>query len=305
VVICACSIARLPHLLRAVRSVQAQTWPADDVVVVVDHNPELLRRAQACLAPARVLASTAPPGLAGARNTGVAQTTTEIVAFLDDDACAEPDWLRCLILGFRDQAVMGVGGWVKPAWEADPVRWLAPELYWVAGCSYRGLPGPGAPLRNAIGANMAFRRANLVAIGGFASGVGQRPGTELRDDDTDLGIRLQARFPDERLVHLPGARVHHLVPGTRSTWGYLIRRCWGEGRAKARLTQRFGPGSALASERAYMARALPAGVLRGGLEAMRGDPAGLGRAMSILVALTITIAGYGFEWLSFAHRGRP
>ncbi len=262
--------------------------------MVIDHNDELLARAQAELAPVQVVPSTGPPGLAGARNTGVDQLETDSVAFLDDDAYADDDWLAAITYGFSAPDVIGIGGWVEPRWEAATPTWLAPELYWVAGCSYRGLPASGGPLRNAIGANMAFRSAALQALNGFATDIGQRPGTELRDDDTDLGIRIHAQFPDSRLLHLTQARVHHSVPPERTTWRYLVRRCWGEGQAKAQLAGKFGNSSALASERAYVARALPAGIARGARDALRGDPVGITRAASIIVALAATAAGYAF-----------
>ncbi len=297
VVICAYSSDRRNELVQAVLSVRDQTQPPDDVIVVIDHNDSLLTRAGVALAPVRVVASEGPPGLAGARNTGLRQLGTDIVAFMDDDACADRDWLGVLTSAFGAESVIGVGGWVEPRWESLEPRWLAPELYWVAGCSYRGLPANDRTLRNPIGANMAFRRDALLALGGFTEDIGQRPGTELRDDDTDLGIRLHALFPEGRLLHITGARVQHAVPADRVTWRYLVRRCWGEGRAKAQLARRYGDASALASERSYVARVLPAGIAGGALDAARRDPAGLARAASIIVALVVTVAGYGFGQL--------
>ena len=287
VVICAYSSGRWEELFQAVQSVREQTQPPDDVIVVIDHNDALLACARTALAPVRAVASGDPPGLAGARNTGLRQLATDVVAFLDDDAYADGDWLAALTSAFRAEGVIGIGGWVAPRWASLQPRWLAPELYWVVGCSYRGLPESGRTLRNLIGANMAFRREALLALGGFARDIGQRPGTELRDDDTDLGIRLHALVPEGQLLHIPRARVQHSVPADRVTWRYLAVRCWGEGRAKAQLARKHGNAVALASERSYVARVLPAGLARSALDAARGDPAGLGQAASIVVALLV------------------
>lgn len=303
VVICAYSDERWAELVRAVESVHAQSERVAEIVVVIDHNDALLARARGQLTSVRVLASEGPAGLAGARNTGLGHVDTDIVAFLDDDAYAARGWLAALKVAFQAHEALGIGGWVEPEWDTPTPRWLAPELYWVVGCSYRGLPSNGGTLRNPIGANMAFRRSTLLALGGFASDIGQHPGTELRDDDTDLGIRLHALFPEGRLLHIEGARVRHSVPAQRASWRYLVRRCWGEGQAKARLAGKFGNQTALASERSYVARALPAGFVRGAIDAVHGDPAGLARAASIVVALVAAAAGYAFDGLVRRRRG--
>jgi glucosyl-dolichyl phosphate glucuronosyltransferase len=140
VVICTFSDARWSALQEAVASVLRQSRPPDELAVVIDHNDVLLARARDAFPDALVVASEAPAGLSGARDTGVRQLRSDIVAFLDDDACAEPDWLQTILAAFDDGRVIAVGGWVEPRWEDGAPRWLAPELYWVVGCSYRGLP---------------------------------------------------------------------------------------------------------------------------------------------------------------------
>jgi glycosyltransferase involved in cell wall biosynthesis len=267
-------------------------------VVVIDHNDELLRRAQAAFRPIRVVRSVSRPGLCGARNTGLRSVSSEIVAFLDDDARADIDWLEQISGGFDDLGVLGVGGWVEPSWETAMPRWLAPEMYWIVGCSYAGLPQVLAPIRNGIGANMAFRRTALIGVGGFKEGVGQGPNTALRDDETDLAIRVRARWPEAQIMHLPAARVEHSVPAERARWAYLLSRSWSEGKGKAILAGAHGSSRALASERAYVLRVLPSGVARGLLDAAGGDLSGLGRAASIVASLSATVAGYFFGRLT-------
>jgi glycosyltransferase involved in cell wall biosynthesis len=301
VVICACDDDRWDGLVAAVQSVHAQARIPDQTIVVIDHNDRLLQRAMAQLRGSEVLPNAGPPGLSAARNTGISRATGDIVVFLDDDARADPQWLEAIESAFGDTAVVGVGGWVEPAWDGVVPRWLAEELYWVVGCSYRGLPDGGAPLRNAIGANMSFRRATLAEIGGFREGVGQTPTTMLRNDDTELGIRVLARWPDARIVHVPAARVKHTVPQTRANWRYLFSRCWNEGRGKAVLAGHVGASDALASERVYVRRVLPAGILRGVIDALRGDLSGVGRAASIVAALAATGAGYVAGRLALAR----
>jgi hypothetical protein len=88
--------------------------------------------------------------------------------------------------------------------------------------------------------------------------------------------------------------VEHAVPAKRTRWRYLVSRCWAEGRSKAILSSDVGSSSALATERAYVRRVLPSGVGRGLLDALRGDLSGVGRAASIVAALTVTVGGYVF-----------
>lgn len=296
VVICAYSEARWEQLRAAVASVQGQSLAPAETVVVIDHNERLRERARTELTSpsTRVIASTGRPGLSGARNTGLRALESDLVAFLDDDARATEPWLEQLTAPFAHASVLATGGVAKPDWEAAPARWLSPELYWVIGCSYRGLPEDVAEIRNPIGANMAFRREALLTVGGFTEGVGRVEDRPLGDEETEVSVRVRMRWPDAQILHVPAALVTHTVPMRRASWSYLASRCWAEGRSKAHLTGAVGAASALASERRYVARVLPAGVIRGLLDGIRGDLAGLARAASIVVALALTSAGYGY-----------
>ena len=133
VIICAYTEERWDDLVEAVESVQQQTLPAKEIIVVIDHNPNLLKRAREHLSHVVVVENKETPGLRGARNSGIAVAQGAIIAFLDDDAIAIPDWLMLLTEGYTDYQVMGTGGAVTPLWMDNKPGWLPEEFYWVVG----------------------------------------------------------------------------------------------------------------------------------------------------------------------------
>lgn len=312
VVLCAFTMQRCDEVMDALRSVLGQQPPPDQVVVVIDHNDELLawmRDEVTALGPAGgtvgVVPSEGPQGLSGARNTGVTQATGEVVAFLDDDAVAEPGWLAALLSPYADPAVVAVGGWVEPLWEGERPAWFPDEFGWVVGCSYRGLPESLAPIRNPIGANMSFRRDALDLAGGFSARVGRTGSDGRGDEETELSIRVLRALPGSRILLQPTARVRHHVPESRATWQYFRHRCYAEGLSKALISDLVGVQSALASERAYVRSTLPHGFIAAVGESVRSrDPARLAPAAAIVGGLTATTAGYAVGWGRQARSAR-
>jgi GT2 family glycosyltransferase len=293
VVICAYTDQRWAQLLAAAESVRTQTRAADQLVVVIDHNDDLLARARAALPDATVVPNGGPRGLSGGRNTGVELATGEIVAFLDDDAVAERGWLEHMTGAFASPAVAGAGGLAVPSWETRRPGWFPEEFFWVIGCSYRGMPTSRERVRNPIGCNMAFRRRVFAEIGGFRDDfgiVGRRP---VGAEETELSIRLAERLPDARIVFVPDAAVRHFVPADRATWRYFATRCYREGIGKARLRRLAGGGGALSTELRYVTRTLPSGIVRGLAASLRRrNLDGIGRATAIAVGLTLTGVGF-------------
>ena len=225
IIICAYTARREQTLRAAVAAVRAQLVAGDELLVVVDHNPELLDLMQRELlerepadaatdAAIRVIANENLRGLSGARNAGVESARNPLVLFLDDDAVPRPGWLADLTEPFRDPEVVGVGGVAAPAWESERPAWLPEEFLWVVGCSYRGLPRQLTQIRNPIGANMAFRRDVIRQVGGFTDGIGRVGRTPLGCEETELSIRA-TRATGGRIVQQPLAVVDHLVPAER------------------------------------------------------------------------------------------
>jgi glycosyltransferase involved in cell wall biosynthesis/GT2 family glycosyltransferase len=290
--ICAYTLDRLDVLSQAIESVQRQTVAAQEIVLCLDHSPELLAEARRRWPDLKIAENREEQGLSGARNSGVAECGGEVVAFLDDDARAAPDWLARLGEAYRDPAVLGAGGAVHPAWAEGKPSWFPPEFDWVVGCTHSGMPRERATVRNLVGANMSFRREALDEVGGFRHELGRVGTIPAGCEETDLCIRIGKRWPRGQIVYDPAAAVDHTVPASRARRGYFTSRCRGEGRSKAVLAGLVGSESGLEAERSYVRRTLPLGVLRGIGDALRGDPAGLSRAAMIVTGLFTTTAGY-------------
>lgn len=297
VVICVYTEDRWEDILAAVASVRAQSRPALETLLVVDHNQGLLERLTREykeVAEVRVLANTGPRGLSAGRNTGIAASHGEIIAFLDDDAVAERDWLAYFAEGYTDPRVMAVGGRTVPIWASGRrPAWFPEEFDWVVGCAYKGLPGGIARVRNVLGGNASFRRTAFDAAGGFATGIGRdgdkRP---LGCEETELCIRLSRARPDAILLLDDRAVIHHRVPDVRERFGYFRTRTYAEGLSKALVARSVGAGKGLESERRYTTRVLPAGVARGLRDALLGRAGGAGRAGAIVAGVATAAGGY-------------
>ena len=264
-------------------------------MLVIDHNPTLYARARERFPAATVIENPYPPGSSQTWNAGITAATGEIVAFIDDDAVAAPDWLEQLLRHYVDPQVVGVGGQITPIWSNGRPRWFPEEFDWVVGCSYRGLPETVAPVRNLIGCNMSFRRQVLHDIRLFLTdqGLGHVAGQPIGCDETELCIRLRQQFPDAILLHNPQAVVYHTVPATRARRSYFRSRCYLEGKSKATVSRLVGVDAGLSAERRHTFKTLPRGFGRGIRDAVfKLDFYGLGRAGAILAGLSITTAGY-------------
>lgn len=301
VVVCAYTAERWANIRAAVASLRSQTVPVDQVVLVIDHNPDLMEAAAAEFPGVLVLANSGPRGLSGARNTGVAAATGDVVAFLDDDAVADPGWAAALLSAYADDpAVVGVGGGVLPAWEAPRPAWFPDEFLWVVGCSYTGQPTERAEVRNPIGANMSFLRSVFEKVGGFDPLMGRLGKDAAGCEETEFSIRARAVAPGARIVLEPAAVCRHTVTADRVTRGYFRRRCRAEGRSKAIVSSLAGSDAALETERRYVRETLPRGIRRGLADAARGNRAGAGRAWSIVEGVALT----GFSYLGGRVRQR-
>ena len=292
VVICAFTLERIERIAEAIESLEGQTVAAHEIVLVIDHSPELEAECRRRWPRVRILPNGEQQGLSGARNTGIADSSGEVIAFLDDDAVAAPDWIERLGRAYAEQRVLGAGGAVRPMWSADRPRWFPAEFDWVVGCTHSGMPRERQAVRNLVGANMSFRRQALLESGGFRHELGRIGKIPAGCEETDLCIRIGKANPEGKIVFDPEATVEHFVPAERGQLSYFSSRCRGEGRSKAILSALVGSDSGLSEERSYVRRTLPLGFLRGLGDGLRGRFGGLERASMLVFGLLATTSGY-------------
>jgi glucosyl-dolichyl phosphate glucuronosyltransferase len=294
VIICAYTEKRWDQTLAAVESVRLQSRESLEIILVVDHNRALRDRFAGALPDVILLENTEAQGLSGARNTGIAVARGDVIAFLDDDAIAEPDWLKFLADCYEDPAVAGVGGLTMPLWETKRPPWFPEEFDWVLGCTYRGMPRSRTPVRNILGGNASYRQEVFRLVGGFCPTIGRSSGKRpMGCEETELCIRIRQRRPDMVVLFENRAVISHWVPAARCRLSYFASRCYAEGLSKAVVAASVGAADALSSERRHATRTLPTGIARGLAAAITGDLWGVARAGAIIIGLAAATAGYG------------
>ncbi len=304
VLICAYTERRWHELVACVKSLERQTVRPHEIILVIDHNPDLLAKARSHMPHITIIPNTDDQGLSGARNSGIAISTGDVVAFIDEDAAAAPDWLEKLAACYEDPQVLGAGGAIEPVWTSGQPDWFPEEFNWIVGCTYRGMPESRATIRNLIGCNMSLRRQVFAEVGTFRNGIGRIGTRPLGCEETELCIRASQHWPQGTFVYEPLARVDHQVTAVRATTAYFRSRCYAEGLSKAMVARFVGANDGLASERTYTLRTLPSGVLRGLRDAIQGNLSGLARAAMIVGGLALTAAGYAVGTVSLWRSSR-
>ncbi len=293
IIICAYTDERWDDLVAAVASLRRQTLLPSEIIIVIDHNQQLFERTRAQFPDVTIVENRAARGLSGARNTGLEMAHGDLIAFLDDDAEAAPDWLERLYSCSTDPTVLGVGGTVVPRWLGKRPDWFPGEFYWVVGCTYQHIPDQPIVVRNPYGGCTCIKQEVFQTIGGFREGIGRIGTVPMGGEETELSIRATQHWPEKVFLYEPRALIYHRIPAQRARWRYFLSRCYAEGISKATITKFVGAKDSLSSERTYTMQVLPRGVWKGISDTfLRRDPSGLLRAGAIIAGLLTTAAGY-------------
>lgn len=238
-----CTRDRPESLRRCLVALCGQDYPSYEVIVVDSASQDGATAQVVAATPFRYL-RVELPGLDRARNDGAAAASHDIIAYTDDDVVAGPGWLRHITAAFADPDVMAVTGLVLPAaleTEAERLfeqysgmgKGAAPRAFRRSSLAPRELL---AAHHVGVGANMAFRRSTLAAVGGFdtALDVGTPAGGA---GDLDMFHRVLAAGLTIRYEPAAAVRHYHrrdraglrrqIYNNGRSFGVYLIKR-WRE-----------------------------------------------------------------------------
>jgi GT2 family glycosyltransferase len=204
---------RAEYLRECLRHLERQTRPPLEVIVVDSSpGPETAVLLSSDFPDVVYLRNEAGRGTtATSRRIGVEAASGDVVAYVDDDAYAAPDWLEQLAARYGDPSVGGVGGRSdngRPEEEAE--GWDEIGLLRHDGTltgHFAARPPADVDVDHFLGANMSMRRDVIAELGGIRD---RYPGTCLREE-TDIALR--ARRAGYRLVYTPEAVVRH-VAGT-------------------------------------------------------------------------------------------
>ena len=201
------SCGRPALLRRCLVGLDQQDHPEFEIVVVADADGVAAVEHMGWADRVKVIRFD-EANISAARNEGISAAAAPVVAFIDDDAVAEHDWLRRLTAPVTEKRADAAGGFVLGR-NGLSFQWTAREVF--ADATVReisvdrdeetiltGSTGRGIKTE---GTNMAFRRSLLIELGGFDVGYAYYL------DETDLNMRLAER--GTRTAIVPRARVHH------------------------------------------------------------------------------------------------
>jgi glucosyl-dolichyl phosphate glucuronosyltransferase len=238
-----CTYNRCESLAKALDSLAASDLPKNvawEVLVVDNNSKDETRGVVAQFSqrhPGRFRYFFEPQqGKSFALNSGIRESRADVLAFVDDDVIVERGWLHDLTSVLFDNKWAGSGGRILPPPSFVPPEWLAlsgPRNLGVVLCAQFDFGTTPGQLKDApFGTNMAFRREMFDHYGVFRTDLGPRPGSEVRNEDTEFGRRLMAG--GERLYYVPSAVVYHEVHPDRVRKEFFLRWWFDHGRGAIR-----------------------------------------------------------------------
>ncbi|MDR3727472.1 MAG: glycosyltransferase family 2 protein [Terracidiphilus sp.] len=223
VTIVICTRNRPASLMNCLNGI-ARLERAPDEIVVVDNTygdteTEAVARAFSAVYKVEPIA-----GLSRARNRGLASSTSDIVAFMDDDATPDAHWLEFILLPFEDPQVTTVTGrivtpqsFIRPN-SMQSARSLSnrdPEWFEIA--TFGGL---------GLGSNMAFRRDSCGDQGIFNERLGRGAPLNMGEEHYAFACLLSrghtaVYMPDAIIFH-PSAKRNEITTEARNSIAYWM-----------------------------------------------------------------------------------
>jgi len=294
-IICAHSLDNYQNLAEAVTSLLVQTHPELEVIIAIDGNEEFYKkvvanyRSQDTVKAVLLRENT---GVSAARNAGVKVARGDVIAFMDDDAVADRQWVENLLSTYREYDAVAVGGKILPLWLGEKPDHLPEELYWLVGVTHDGFAGEEVvEVRNTFGPNMSFKREVFEKVGGFSESLGfARKGAScVQAEEPELALRMKQTL-GKGVVYNPHAIVYHKIPQSKLGVGILLRRAFYQGYSKALLGKLHVSADSMATEKSYLRALLLKYIPRRVKRIYRVEEL---KKLSVLIASILSV-GLGF-----------
>ena len=294
VVICTYAMERYDVFSECVESVLAQTYEPLEVVIVVDGNEPVFERVQsdfAGLEDVVLHCNDENQGISYSRTKGAKLATGDVVAFIDDDAVAEENWVTELARVYDETDAIAVGGHAKPDWVTEKPDFFPEEFYWLVGCDERGFGEHMEELRNTYGSNISFRRDVFLNVGGYDENTGRKGDRHIQAHEAPVCIRIANAY-GRGVIYNTDAVVHHKLFDYRGDFRWLVFRSFWQGYSK-RIMDILLPEAA-GDKNDYL-KQLMLGFVPMRLKELVRDPS-MPRAKQ-LVTIFIFTAAVGFGYL--------
>lgn len=237
-----CTHNRATFLPAAIESLLAQRLPPAGFEILVidnastDETPQIIQRYRAAGGNVTLRSAAQPVlGLSHARNLAVEMAAGDIIAFMDDDAVADPEWLAALLGAYTTHPnAWVVGGKVLPLWQGERPAWLTDDL--LPQLSMLDLGDVVRPLNageQVYGVNFSCPRSVLDNLDLFRSDLGRQGAALLGSEESELQRRILRQ--GQTIIYTPHAIVSHHVTMERMQPQYFWRLAFGKGRTSARL----------------------------------------------------------------------
>jgi GT2 family glycosyltransferase/glycosyltransferase involved in cell wall biosynthesis len=243
-------------------------WPAADLEIIVVDNAsgdDSVARLTAADPLATIIASPTNSGFAAGCNLGVAASSGEFLAFLNNDARPDAQWIRAAVAKFNSSAQIGAVASKVLDWEGNNVDFVGAGLTWY-GMGYKPFTAEPAPKDPAVPADVLFgtgssmfaRRSVYLELGGFDERY------FMFFEDVDFGWRLN--LMGWRFAYEPKSIAFHKHHASMKSFGQFKEQYLLERNALYTLYKNFSQPTLDRVLPAALALAVRRGVAKAGLD---------------------------------------
>jgi glycosyltransferase involved in cell wall biosynthesis len=228
----------------AVESALTQTHEPVEVVLVIDGNSKVYERAVEDFGDREnvvISDNEENQGISYSRTRGAELASGEIVAFIDDDGVAEPNWITKHVERYEEADEVAVAGYVAPDWQTEKPDFFPEEFYWLVGCTELGFAEDGEEIRNGYGSNISYKREVFLDVGGYDENTGRKGDRHIQAHEAPVGIRIREMY-EKGVVYAEDAMVHHKLFDYRGEFRWLVFRSFWQGFSK-RIMEALYPGA--------------------------------------------------------------